>query len=161
MPFTVGDEVVVTSLQKKGRILEEGTGGRYRVAIGALATWCDESQLTTVAQAKKAKHGRGAGATADGAGLAASAEVAREATARERVRLQSIDLHGMTVDEALRAVEVRIDQAIRAGLDRLEIIHGISGGRLRAAVRGYLAGIGSVQRFEPDARNAGVTLVYF
>jgi hypothetical protein len=32
---------------------------------------------------------------------------------------------------------------------------------LRAAVRGYLAGIPSVTRFEPDARNAGVTWVYF
>jgi DNA mismatch repair protein MutS2 len=160
MAFSVGDEVVVTSLQKKGRIAEAGTGGRYRVAIGGFSTWCDESQLSTVAQAKKARRDRAASA-AGSSGSAAPAGVLREATERERRRLQSIDLHGMTVDEALRAVEARLDEAIRAGVERLEIIHGISGGRLRAAVRGYLAGIGSVRRFEPDPRNAGVTWVYF
>ena len=78
--------------------------------------------------------------TAGGA-TASSSALAHEPTEQERRALGSIDLHGMTVEEALRAVEVRLDRAIRAGLDRLEIIHGISGGRLRAAVRGYLAGI--------------------
>jgi DNA mismatch repair protein MutS2 len=157
MPFSVGDEVVVTALQKRGRILEAAASGRYRVAIGALSSWCEESQLSSVSQGKKkAKRQRtGAALSSSGAGA-----VLREASEAERRRLQSIDLHGMTVDEALRAVEARVDEAIRAGLERLEIIHGISGGRLRAAVRGYLEGIPSVSRFEGDARNAGVTWVY-
>lgn len=159
MPFSVGDEVVVTALQKRGRVLAVAANRRYRVAIGALLTWCDESQLSSVSQGKKkAKRERAGRPTPPGA--AAPSDLLREASDAERRRLQSIDLHGMTVEEALRAVEARLDQAIRAGLDRLEIIHGISGGRLRAAVRGYLAGIASVRRVEPDPRNAGVTWVY-
>lgn len=160
MPFSVGDQVVVTALQKRGHIVEASASGKYRVAVGAFTTWCDESQLSSVSQGKKAKRERARGAAAPQGGDAA-AGVLRAASERERRRLQSIDLHGMTVEEALRAVEARLDAAIRAGLDRLEIIHGISGGRLRAAVRGYLAGIPSVKRFEADARNAGVTWVYF
>jgi DNA mismatch repair protein MutS2 len=163
MPFATGDEVFVASLQKNGRIVEAGASGRYRVAVGSLSTWCDESQLSRVGHARRkgSRQSTGAATGARGALSAAGDEIPREATDRERRRLQSIDLHGMTVDEALRAVEARLDEAIRAGLDRLEIVHGISGGRLRSAVRGYLTGIGSVRRFEPDARNAGVTWVYF
>jgi DNA mismatch repair protein MutS2 len=162
MPFAVGDEVVVASLKKKGRIVEAGPGGRYRVAVGVLSAWCDESGLSPTTRAREKKRTRASvRGAADSSAPAASTEVAREPTERERRRLQSIDLHGMTVDEALRAVEVRLDEAIRAGLDRVEIIHGISGGRLRAAVRGYLAGIGSVRRFEAEPGNAGVTWAYF
>ncbi len=159
MPFAVGADVFVESLQKKGRIIEATASGRYRVAVGVLVVWCDEGQLSSMAQARK-KGRRGRDAPPAGA-RASSSPLAHVPTEQERRALGSIDLHGMTVEEALRAVEARLDRAIRAGLDRLEIIHGISGGRLRAAVRGYLAGIPSVTRFEPDARNAGVTWVYF
>lgn len=160
MPFAVGDEVVVTALEKRGRIVEAAANGRYRVAVGPLTTWCDESQLSSVSQGKKRAKRERERASAAPTGDDTAAGVLREASERERRRLQSIDLHGMTVDEALRAVEARLDEAIRAGVDRLEIIHGISGGRLRAAVRGYLAGIPTVKRFAPDERNAGVTWVY-
>jgi len=160
MRFAPGAEVFVATLQKKGSILEAAANGRYRVAVGPMTLWCAEADLASMAQAKKkARHDRDSGG---GAATSAAAHGATqpELTGRERQALASLDLHGMTVEEALRAVEVRLDLAIRAGLERLEIIHGISGGRLRAAVRGYLAGIGSVKRFDPDARNPGVTVVY-
>jgi dsDNA-specific endonuclease/ATPase MutS2 len=160
MPFAVGADVFVASLQKKGRIIEATASGRYRVAVGVLVLWCDEGQLSSMAQARK-KGRRERDAAQAGGATASSSALAHEPTEQELRALGSIDLHGMTVEEALRAVEARLDRAIRGGLDRLEIIHGISGGRLRAAVRGYLAGIPSVTRFEPDARNAGVTWVYF
>jgi DNA-nicking Smr family endonuclease len=76
-------------------------------------------------------------------------------------RLQSIDLHGMTVPEAVAALPVFLDRAIRAGLPRVEIIHGISGGRLRAAVRRYLAEAPAVTCAAPDDRNPGVTIACF
>jgi dsDNA-specific endonuclease/ATPase MutS2 len=67
----------------------------------------------------------------------------------------------MTVPEALAALPVFLDRAIRADLPRVEIIHGVSGGRLRAAVRRYLAGVPAVTSAAPDDRNAGVTIAYF
>jgi DNA mismatch repair protein MutS2 len=161
MRFAVGTDVFVATLQKRGRVVEATASGRYRVAVGALVAWCDEAQLSSVAQAKKKGRRERDGSRVSNGGATRARELTREPPERERRALASIDLHGLTVEEALRAVEKRLDEAIRAGVDRLEIVHGISGGRLRAAVRGYLAGIPSVRRFEPDARNAGVTWVYF
>lgn len=167
MAFQVGTDVVVASLQKKGRILEVGAKGRYRVVVGPMTLWCAEADLSSVSQARrKARHERDGGTSATGrpadkgvgTGSAPGEALVSE---RERRGLGSLDLHGLTVEEALRAVGERLDRAIRAGLDRVEIIHGISGGRLRAAVRGYLAGIPSVARFVPDPHNPGVTWVYF
>lgn len=159
MKFIVGTEVGVTSLHRTGRVLDVAANGRYRVAIGALTIWCEEADLTTVTQVRRqARRERSA---PSGGKSAAAFEPAVRPTERDLRALGSIDLHGMTVEEALRAVQLRLDQAIRAGLDRLEIIHGISGGRLRAAVRGYLAGISSIARVEGDPHNAGVTWVFF
>jgi len=67
----------------------------------------------------------------------------------------------MTVPEALAALPVFLDRAIRADLPRVDIIHGISGGRLRAAVRRYLAEAPAVTSAAPDDRNPGVTIAYF
>ena len=63
-----------------------------------------------------------------------------ERTAIERVGRRaasepdSIDLHGLTVDDARNRVAGYISRAILAGLERVEIIHGIGTGRLKAAV---------------------------
>jgi dsDNA-specific endonuclease/ATPase MutS2 len=157
MRFAAGAEVFVATLQKKGAILEVAANGRYRVAVGPLTVWCTEADLSSMAQAKKqARRDRNSGSPA----ATGDAAARHEPTERERRALASLDLHGLTVEEALLAVGTRLDLAMRAGLERVEIIHGISGGRLRAAVRGYLAGIGSVRRFEPAPGNPGVTVVY-
>jgi len=70
-----------------------------------------------------------------------------------------IDLHGLTVDEALARVERGLDTALLADLAEIRIIHGRSGGRIRAAVHRWLRGVGSVRAFRLDPRNAGVTIV--
>jgi DNA mismatch repair protein MutS2 len=157
MPFAVGSAVAVVSLRKHGRVLEVLPGGRYRVAVGGLTVVCPEGQLETVSHSKKQQR-REREAPARQAGTMTPPP---EADAGDTSRFQSIDLHGMTVPEALAALPAFLDRAIRAGLTRVEIIHGISGGRLRAAVRGYLAGMPAVMCAAPDDRNPGVTIVYF
>jgi dsDNA-specific endonuclease/ATPase MutS2 len=159
MLFSLGADVVVLALQKKGRIVEIGAHGRYRVAIGGVTAWCREADLAPVS------HSRGEARREKAAASRPRAETVGTHTVTptpgEARALGSLDLHGLTVPEALHALEERLDRAIRAGLDRLEIIHGISGGRLRAVVRGYLAGVTGIARFEADPRNPGVTWVYF
>jgi DNA mismatch repair protein MutS2 len=156
MPFAHGADVVVTALRKKGRVLDVDGRGRYRVAVGGMTIWCAEAELELVARARKpARRERETGAASRG-----QAEMSPAPGTPNAQALGSLDLHGLTVPEALHALEVRLDQAIRAGLERVEIIHGISGGRLRAAVRGYLAGATGIGGFAPDARNPGVTWVY-
>lgn len=157
MPYSVGSAVAVISLRQHGRVLEVLTGSRYRVAVGGLTMVCQEAQLETVSHAKKQRR-RDRDAPARSADTFAAPPVPREA---DTGRFQSIDLHGMTVPEALAALPVFLDRAIRAGLPRVEIIHGISGGRLRTVVRGYLAGMPAVTCAVPDDRNPGVTIAYF
>ncbi len=157
MPFLVGSDVAVVSLRRHGRVLEVFPGNRYRVAMGGLTMVCQEGQLEPVSHSKK-KQRRERDAPAQDAG---SATPASSAPAADSSRFQSIDLHGMTVPEALAALPVFLDRAIRADLPRVEIIHGISGGRLRAAVRRYLAEAPAVTSAAPDDRNPGVTIAYF
>ena len=156
MAFLVGSAVAVVSLHRHGHVLEVLAGSRYRVAVGGLTMVCTEDQLETVSHSKKQQ--RRARGTPAGTATAAFPPVPRT---RDTSRLQSIDLHGMTVPEALAALPVFLDRAIRAGLTHVEIIHGISGGRLRAAVRTYLAEMPAVTCAAPDERNPGVTIAYF
>jgi DNA mismatch repair protein MutS2 len=155
MPYVVGSAVAVIGLRKHGRVTEVLPGGRYRVAVGGLTVVCSEGQLETVSHSKKQQR-RERVEPARQAGTAALPPAAAE-TGGSR----SIDLHGMTVPEALTALPVFLDRAIRAGFTRVDIIHGIGGGRLRAAVRGYLAGMPAVMCVAPDDKNPGVTTVYF
>ncbi|MEI6667479.1 MAG: Smr/MutS family protein [Acidobacteriota bacterium] len=157
MAFILGSEVAVVSLRKHGRILDVLAGNRYRIAVGGLTMICEERQLETVSHSKKQKR-RDRDAPprkADSAKLVAPAPEA------DTSQLRSIDLHGMTVPEALAALPVFLDGAIRANLPHVEIIHGISGGRLRVAVRRYLAEVPAVICVAPDARNPGVTVAFF
>jgi DNA mismatch repair protein MutS2 len=51
----------------------------------------------------------------------------------------NIDLHGMTVDEALPLVDGFLHKSFRAGLRRVWVIHGKGSGILRQAVRRQLS----------------------
>jgi dsDNA-specific endonuclease/ATPase MutS2 len=52
-----------------------------------------------------------------------------------------------------------LDAAMRAGHERLRIIHGRSGGRIRAAVHRQLREVPAVRAFRLDPANDGVTIV--
>lgn len=71
----------------------------------------------------------------------------------------SVDLHGLTVEEALDRAEQALDEALLADLAELRFIHGRGGGRIRAALHQRLRHIRSVRRFGLDPRNEGVTIV--
>jgi len=51
-----------------------------------------------------------------------------------------VDLRGMDVEDALRAVDAGLDRAVVAGLSELRIIHGLGKGILRVAVERHLQG---------------------
>ncbi len=71
-----------------------------------------------------------------------------------------IDLHGMTVPEALSAVEQWIDRASLLGHKHLKVIHGKGSGVLRSAIRSYLQSHGQARRITSrfsDVEGEGVT----
>ena len=76
---------------------------------------------------------------------------------------EEIEVRGHRLDEALPAVEAFLDDAARAGRERVRIIHGRGTGTLRQAVRALLASHPLVTSYEGgDTREGGegVTVVY-
>ncbi len=161
MAFDVGAQVIVTAIHKTGRVVEAARGGRYRVRVGGVVLACREEELAEAAPERRSKkavrreHHEGRLAPDPTSDVSAS-----RAPKRERERLGSLDLHGLTVDEAVRAVEERLDATLLAGVDRLEIIHGRSSGRIKAAVHRLLREMSVVRRFEVAPENPGMTRVY-
>ena len=72
-----------------------------------------------------------------------------------------VDLHGLTVEEAMSRVDRVLNDALLSDAHELRLIHGRSGGRIRGALHRRLAAIPTVRAFRLDPRNAGVTIVNF
>src|SRR5207237_715821 len=66
-----------------------------------------------------------------------------------------LDLRGLTVDEALTLTDQRLDEAARAGVSELRIIHGKGTGTLRRAVRAMLREHPSVRGYRPAPSETG------
>ncbi len=81
------------------------------------------------------------------------AEQARPAAVQVRVPL--IDVRGKRVDEALREVELEMDRAMRAGEERVHVLHGHGSGALKAAVREHLQRSPYVKRARPAEQHEG------
>jgi DNA mismatch repair protein MutS2 len=68
---------------------------------------------------------------------------------------QSLDLRGMYGDEAIAATEQFLAEAVSAGLERVEIIHGKGTGALRTYVHEFLRKYPGVESFRLADWNAG------
>ncbi len=77
------------------------------------------------------------------------AELAEKEVPRELV------LIGRRVDEALALLDKYLDDACLAGLAEVRVVHGFGTGRLRKAVREYLAGHPEVHGFRDGGRGEG------
>ncbi len=75
-----------------------------------------------------------------------------------RELVQSLNLIGLRVDEALPLVDRLIDQAILNGAEHVDIIHGVGTGRLKKAVWEHLKRHRQVKELRAD-ENPGVTVV--
>jgi len=74
-----------------------------------------------------------------------------------------VDVRGLRVDEAMAVVEKALDDAARAGLPSLEIVHGIGTGALMSGLRGRLRELPHVARVEAGGAQTGgpgVTLAF-
>jgi DNA mismatch repair protein MutS2 len=151
MPLLIGTEVVVLSLGgKKGVVEQAGRGGHYRVRIGNAVVSCREGDLNEVPVARGQTRSR-----------RTRAAPARTEASTKPPSTDRIDLHGLTVDDALARVVEAIDLALRRDSDRLEVVHGKGSGRIREALHRRLATIPVVASFRLDPKNAGITWVYF
>lgn len=148
--LTIGSDVLVLSLKRRGVVVEVVKAGLYRVQVGAVTVTSREDEIEVPAPSKKRRQ-RPASATPgpyESTGSSRSSEP------------NSIDLHGLTVDEARNRVAGYISRAILAGHERVEIIHGIGGGKLKAAVTKDLKSIAAVRAVKPHPTNPGVTVAF-
>jgi DNA mismatch repair protein MutS2 len=118
-----GMQVYVRSLAKSGRV-HEIRGERVEVLLGRSIFTVERSDLR--AEPRGGEHSR----RPERPGLS-TLRAATEAPLE-------IKLLGMTVDEALPAVDKFLDDAVLAGHSEVRVVHGHGTGRLRDAVRKYL-----------------------
>ncbi len=149
-PLTPGGEVVVRTFgHKRGVLVAAGRDGRWQVRVGVVTMWCREEDLGMPPAEKKRRERRG------------SARDTREGSSEATAPAGRLDLHGLTVEEAMARVLDEIDRTLLRGADRLEVIHGKGSGRIRQELHRRLRGLPVVKAYRLDPANAGVTWVFF
>jgi DNA mismatch repair protein MutS2 len=143
-----GTWVWVKKIGKEAMVLEVVRPDYYRVRVGAFSMECagqdlkelPKTKLKKVITPRKEKPGY------------------RNPDMRKKM---SIDLHGKTVDDAIRELDAAMSRALFEGYGSMEIVHGLGTGRVRAAVHAHIKKLGVAAHFKLDENNPGVTLVYF
>jgi dsDNA-specific endonuclease/ATPase MutS2 len=148
MTFAPGDPVRVAALGK-GIVREVRNGGRYLVEIKGRSIVLSGRQLAPAEPAQTPRR-----AKPPVADTQAAAVVNPIVTSSP-----SLDLHGKTTHEGLDVLDAFLDTALLAGHAEVRIIHGRSGGKLKAAVHARLKQIRSIRGFGLDPHNPGVTVV--
>ncbi len=71
----------------------------------------------------------------------------------------ALDLRGFRVQDAVQAVEKLIDNAVRANISAVQILHGKGTGALREAIHTHLAESSAVEEFSSPQVNPSVTYI--
>jgi len=146
-----GDRVYVPALQADGVVMSlPDHDGRVRVRIGAATTMLPLTSLRQEAEETKSIPDRSKG------------EVKRAATVEIPEVPREIDVRGYEPDDAIRAVETFLENAIMGGVDRARIIHGKGRGVLRERLKHWLKDQPAVKEFqlgELREGGTGVTIV--
>lgn len=151
MSIPVGTAVLIIKLKKHGVVVEVLGSGNYKVAIGAISMRVEEGELSISAPlAKKAPRDSVApeGIT-----------ISSDATQQWR-SLRSLDLHGLTVNEALKLIEEHLSRAIMANISEVEVMHGLGTGRLKDAILEHLKTLAVVRGVAAHPFNRGITRVF-
>ena len=140
----VGSSVVVGDSQDVGEITQLSPDGKTAVIVIGMV-----KMRVHVADLRPAK-GRQRNLPASPPGVHGGEDLARRSSVKP-----DLDLRGMTGEEALQLIDKFIDDAILAGLHRIDIIHGKGTGSLRKKVSDFLANHRRVKSFRLGEWNEG------
>ncbi len=147
-PIAEGDQVVLDGGNATMEV-EEISGDEAVVVAGAMHLRVDLSRLTKVGgrreQQVTVSGGRGSGGGAELSALKAE---------------RRLDLRGQRVEEARKALQDFLDEAVAADLQKVEILHGKGTGALRQFVHEYLEARAEVTGYDDapwDQGGTGVT----
>ncbi|MDI3269109.1 MAG: endonuclease MutS2 [Bacillota bacterium] len=138
--FQPGERVYVQSLRAQGEVAgPPGSGGKVPVQLGPLRVWVDPGDLAVQeVPPRPPAAGR------------------RQVNYRARAEVgPSLDLHGVTVDEALLRLDKYVDDAFLAGYEEVRILHGKGMGILRQEVRRWASAHPLVVSFRPGLPREG------
>jgi DNA mismatch repair protein MutS2 len=155
--FLAGDRVHVATLGT-GVVREVRNGGRYLIELKGRSMVVAGSQLEPAQERRAAKQHQDAKQHQEKK-PPSERRSATDSAAVIPVPSRVLDLHGKTVLEALDALDSFLNDALLEGCDDVQVIHGRSGGKLKAAVHGRLRQLPSVRAFRVDPNNPGVTMV--
>ncbi len=147
--LAVGELVFIPSIKQKGEVISIA-GDEVLVQVGSIKVnltprdlrWEKSSQQ----RPKKKQLSTGGGYSVD----------------KDLAISSSVDLRGLNFDEAQPLVDKLLDNALWAGLNRVDLIHGKGTGKLKEALRGYLQThplVGKLRSGNPAEGGEGVTVV--
>ena len=143
--IAVGDSVRVLSLDKSGEVVQLIGNDRAKVQLGNITTTVPLRNLALInSPGERAPAARLAGYTPND-------DISPE-----------IHLRGMTVDEAMEALNRFLDSAVVAGLQQVYVIHGKGTGALRKGLTTFLKNhpeVASLRLGDWNEGGAGVTIV--
>ena len=141
--LALGSHVRVKRLKKNGIICEILSNDRYRVSVDTLTITCSATELTV-----------------RNAVEVVSSQPIKMRLPKVVAPATTLDLHGNTVQEAIRKLEFWLDRAILADLSRLKVIHGFGSGKVQNAVHEYLRSQKAVASFKINQFNSGETDIF-
>ena len=152
----IGQAVYIRSLRCSGKITRVLPGRDVQVQAGMLKINTTPDDLEKPKQGKKNEEKNS---------WAGKEEVSRGNLAllwEKSAVSRSIDLRGLTLEEAILRVDKHLDDSILANLNEIEIIHGKGTGRLRQGLHLYLAEKEEVANYRLGGEGeggSGVTIV--
>jgi len=150
-PLKVGDEVLIYDLQKQATVTKlADKNNNVEVQAGAVKMRIKVEKLRLLDKKPQKPTAK------------KSAPTMRRTESTPQAVKSSLDLRGMTVDEAILEVDRFIDMSLRTSLNEFTIIHGKGTGALRSAVQSYLRGSTFVKSFRLGTfgeGESGVTIV--
>jgi dsDNA-specific endonuclease/ATPase MutS2 len=146
--YAIGDAVIVTALKAEGTVIAQLAHSSYRVALRSIHLTVSQAEIVPVKASTRGS-------------LTASHAAYLKAANRKQAVKSSIDLHGLTVDEACRSLEAWLNASIVSNAQHGKVIHGLGTGRVQQAAHDILRRYSAVRAFRINAANPGETDVYF
>ncbi|MDO4681053.1 MAG: endonuclease MutS2 [Aerococcus sp.] len=136
--LTVGDEVKVIPYEQVGTLVEQRGSHQWVVQMGMLKMTLDEKDFVYQPTKNEPKQNH----------------VTVHAHQAKNIH-SDLDLRGMHYEEAMKALDTYIDQALLAGYPQVTIIHGFGTGVIRNGVQDYLKQNSRVEDFQYAPHNMG------
>ena len=159
-----GDVVEIVNVETLGRLLERPQGKkRVRVQVGSAEISVQSELLVGGTKGEGTQGSPVSPKSTTASQTSRPVEATRQLPSAETERdLTTIDLRGHLTDGALEWLAAQLDQAVLHDVGAIRIIHGHGTGKLKIAIRRYLAQSPYVASFRPGTRaegGDGVTVV--